>query len=235
MQLAIPMQFSKATKRKTVYATGDGLAPITTVYVTTEYLDSRSIEAERIEAIVSDVPFSGGETGRMLMSVPMRVSRTTKYKTVFASVDAAAPVDSLYVITEWLNSNGFSDELHLGITDAASCGRAEDGQEGAAESDKPESTSSEMAFDAFLDEAIVRRSRSRLTTEHIWSAWASWCGVSSDREEIDGIVRREVAQLFRERFSAPIASRGRVDGRVQYYWEGYAIVPVEELVNVLRQ
>ncbi len=222
MRLAIPMAFSKMTKRKTVYATGNGLVPTTNIYVTTGYLASRGIETKSIEVIVSDVPFSAAETGRMLVSMPMRVSRTTKYKTVFASVDADAPVDSLYVISEWLRSHDFGDVLYLGITDAPSGDGAEDGQDGG-DTD---------TFDRFLDDAITRSPRSRLTTERIWSAWASFCGVSPDREEIGGIVRREVAQLFRERFSAPRASRGRVDGRVQYYWEGYAIVPGEESVNI---
>ena len=225
MRLGIPMQFSKTTKRKTVFATDDGLAPTTNIYVTTGYLDSRGIETKMIEPIVSDVPFSDDETGRMLVSVPMRVSRTTKYKTVFASAEADAPVDSLYVISEWLRSHDFGDVLYLGISDAASGDGSEDGQDGG-DAD---------AFDRFLDGTITRRPRGRLTTERIWSAWASYCGVSPDREEIRGIVRREVAQLFRERFSAPGASRGRVDGRVQYYWEGYAVVPGEEPVNVHRE
>ncbi len=225
MQLAIPMQFSKTTKRKTVYATDDGLAPTTNVYVTTEYLDSRGIETEQVVVTVSDVPFSGDDTSRMLVSSPMHVSRTTKYKTVFTAVDADAPVDSLYVISEWLRSHDFGDVLYLGISDAASGDDYEDGQDG----------DDADAFDRFLDGAIVRRSRSRITTERIWSVWASRCGVSPDREEIEGIVRREIAQLFRERFSAPRASRGRVDGRVQYYWEGYDIVPGKESVNVHRE
>ena len=225
MRLAIPMRFSKTTKRKTVYATSDGLAPTTNIYVTTGYLDSRCIETKKIDAIVSDVPFSGDETGRMLASVPMRVSRTTKYKTVFASVDADAPVDSLYVISDWLRSHDFGNVLYLGISYAASGDGSEDGQDGG-DAD---------AFESFLDEAIIRRARSRLTTERVWRAWASYCGVSPDIEEIGGIVRRDVAQLFRERFSAPRASRGRVDGRVQYYWEGYAIVPGEGSVSVHRE
>ena len=224
MQLTIPMQFSKTTKRKTVYATGDGLVPATNIYMTTEYLHSRGIETKRIDAVISDVPFSDDETDQMLITIPMRVSRTTKYKAVFASVDTDAPVDSLYVLSEWLRAHDFGDVLYLGISDTASGNGAEDGQ-GCDDTD---------AFAVFLDEVITRRPRSRLTTEHIWSAWASYCGVSPDMEEIEGIARREVAGLFREHFSAPGASRGRVDGRVQYYWEGYAIVPEGESVNVHR-
>lgn len=223
MQLKIPMQFSKTTKRKTVYATGDALVPTTTVYATTEYLESRGIETKMIEATLSTVPFTDDEAHRMLATITMRVSRTTKYKTVFASIDPDAPVDSLYVVSEWLRSHDFGDVLYLGIADATSTDNSEDGQEDAD------------AFDRFLNEAIIRRARSRLTTERIWSDWASYCGVNPDREEIGGIVRREVSQLFRERFSAPRASRGRVDGRVQYYWEGYALVTREDPVNVHRE
>ena len=123
-------------------------------------------------------------------------------------------MDSLYVVSEWLRSHDFGDVLYLGIADAASGEGSDDDQDG----------DDADTFDRFLDGAIIRQARSRLTTERIWRAWASRCGVSPDREEIEGILRREVAQLFRERFSAPGASRGRVDGRVQYYWEGYAIV-----------
>ena len=225
MRLAIPIAFSKTTKRKTVFATDAGLAPTTNIYVTTEYLDSRGIETKRIVATLSSVPFTDDEARRMLVTITMRVSRTTKYKTVFASVDADAPVDSLYVVSEWLRSHDFGDVLYLGISDAASGEGSDDDQDG----------DDDDVFNRFLDGAIIRRARSRLTTERIWRAWASYRGVSPDREEIGGIVRREVAQLFRERFSAPGASRGRVDGRVQYYWEGYAIVPGEGSMHVHRE
>ena len=81
MQLVIPMQFLKTTKNKTVFATKDGLAPTSNVYVVTEYLASRGIETKQCFVIISDVPFSDEEAGRMLMSIPMRISRTTKNKT----------------------------------------------------------------------------------------------------------------------------------------------------------
>ena len=214
MRLAMPMQFLKTTKRKTVYATDDGLVPTSNIYMLTEFLQAAGEGAKQIVTTLSSVPFTDDEARRMLVTITMRVSRTTKYKTVFVSVDADAPVDSLYVVSEWLRSHDFGDVLYLGISDAASGEGSDDDQDG----------DDADTFDRFLDGAIIRRARSRLTTERIWRAWASYRGVSPDREEIGGIVRREVAQLFRERFSAPGASRGRVDGRVQYYWEGYAIV-----------
>ena len=82
MQLVIPMQFLKTTKNKTVFATNDGGTPTSNVYVSTEELCSRGIETKQIAAIISDMPFSDEEAGRMLMSIPMRISRTTKNKTL---------------------------------------------------------------------------------------------------------------------------------------------------------
>ena len=58
MRLAIPMAFSKMTKRKTVYATGNGLVPTTNIYVTTGYLASRGIETKSIEAIVGVIKYA---------------------------------------------------------------------------------------------------------------------------------------------------------------------------------
>ena len=78
MQVTIPMQLSKTTKTKTVFATKDGLAPTSNVYVVTEYLTSRGIETKQCFVIISDVPFSDEEAGRMLLAIRMRISRTTK-------------------------------------------------------------------------------------------------------------------------------------------------------------
>ena len=61
MQVTIPMQLSKTTKTKTVFATKDGLAPTSNVYVVTEYLTSRGIETKQCFVIISDVPFSDEE------------------------------------------------------------------------------------------------------------------------------------------------------------------------------
>ena len=69
MQLVIPMQFLKTTKNKTVFATKDGLAPTSNVYVVTEYLASRGIETKQCFVIISDVPFSDEECGRMLLVI----------------------------------------------------------------------------------------------------------------------------------------------------------------------
>ena len=217
MQITIPMQFSKTTKNKTVFDTSDGQAPTSNVYVSTQELLSRGIETKRIKAIISDMPFSDEEAGRMLMAIPMRFSRTTKYKTVFASADADAPVDSLYMVSDWLSSHGFGDALYLGILDAASSG------EDADDGDEPETLSPDDAFDAFLEDAVVMRTGSRITTNHIRTAWAARHGADPTDDIIAGIHKNTVARRFRAHFSAPPGKRGRAGGAVEYYWDGYAV------------
>ena len=150
MKLEIPMMFSKTTKRKTVYLTDDGLAPTSNVYVLTEYLASLGIETKRIIVTISDTPFSDDEAGRMLATITMRTARETKYKTVFASVDADALVDSLYMVSEWLRSHGFGAVLHLGISGAVSDEETKGEQDGADNAAESENLSPAAAFEAFL-------------------------------------------------------------------------------------
>ena len=222
MRLAIPMAFSKRTKRKAVFATDDGLAPISTVYVATEDLRSRGIDTRRIIVTVSDVPFTEDEAGQMLLSMPLRALRTTKYKTVFVNADA--PVDSLYVVSEWLHTHGFGDILYLGISDAASVNTAEDERDGTDAANESEELSPDDAFEALLEEAVVRRKGNRLTTAQIRAVWADRRGADPDDDVIGGIHKQSVARRFRAHFSAPPGTRGRVNGKVEYYWDGYAVV-----------
>ena len=217
MRLEIPMKFSKTTPRKTVYATGDGLVPTTNVYLATNYLDSRGIEMKRIDAILSNVPFSDDEAERMLVVVPMHISRTTPNKTVFAADDIGAPVDSLYVVTEWLDAHDFGDVLYLGIADAASV------YEAAASASQVEPRSPEDVLYAFLGEMIFRKEGSRITTGMMRIPWAALNGADPDDDVIGGIHKNTIARRFRQHFGAPAGKRGRVHGKVEYYWEGYAI------------
>ena len=221
MQLVIPMQFLKTTKNKTIFATNDGGTPTSNVYVSTEELCSRGIETKQIAAIISNMPFSDEEAGRMLMSIPMRISRTTKNKTLFTSIDTDAPVDSLYMISDWLHSHEFGEALYLGLLDVASSCETEDG---ANDSDKPETLAPDAAFDAFLEEVVVRRAGSRITTNHIKTAWAARYGDDPKGNTIGGIHKNNVARRFRTHFSAPPGKRGRAGGEVEYYWDGYAVI-----------
>ena len=220
MRSTIPMQLSKTTKTKTVFATKDALAPTSNVYVVTEYLTSRGIETKWIKVIISAVPFSDEEAGRMLLAIRMRISRTTKYKTVFASADTDAPVESLYMISDWLHSHEFGDALYLGVLDVASSCDTEDG---ANDSDEPGTLSPDDTFDTFLEEAVVRRPGSRITTHHIRTAWAVRNGADPADDIIGGIRKNSVARRFRAHFSAPPGKRGRAGGEVEYFWDGYAV------------
>lgn len=224
MKLEIPMAFSKTTKRKIVFATDDALAPTSNIYLLTEYLESQGIKTKWIVVTITDTPFSDDEIAKMLAMIPMRTSRETKYKTVFASVDADAPVDSLYMISEWLRSHDFGDLLYLGITDAGTGDQPAGDQDGADDAAESESLSPDAAFDAFLEEAIVKRKGNQLTTAQIRTPWAALHDAHPEDDVIGGIHKNSVARRFRAHYSAPPGKRGRVNGKIEYYWEGYAVI-----------
>ena len=202
--MKIRMQFSKTTKNTTVFVTDDALAPTDNIYVSTDELRARGLGKEDILLTVSDKPFTG-ESDEISMTIAMRISRTTKTKTLFEAVNANAPVDRIYMTSEWLESKGFEDTLHFRIA--------------AAPDEDPDA-----AFDAFLGTTIIRRRGGELTTDRIWVRWASLNDGSLDAEVIADIHKNSVARRFRARFSPPPAAHGRVDGRVQRRWEGYAVI-----------
>ena len=217
MRLEIPMTFSKTTKNKIVFATNDGLAPTSNVYILAEFLRVMGADPRRIVATLCDAPYTDEEVGGMLAMIKMRPERDTKYKTVFAPADAGAPVESLYVVTEWLRSHDFGDVLYLGIADAASV------YEAAASAGQIEHHSPDDAFDAFLGETVVRIEGSVLTTAEIRKPWAARNGADFEDKIIAGIHKNTIARRFRKRFGAPAGKRGRVNGKIEYYWKGYGI------------
>ena len=149
----------------------------------------------------------------MIETFVMRFSKKTKNTVVFAANEVGAPIQTVYVNTGWLRSQGDSTkEITLTISDEAVNKDAPDENEKDASVD---------AFDAFLAVSVVDSADGRLTTERIWEAWAAHSG-GDPATDIIGVVRKsDVPRRFRLHFSAPAAVRGRVDGRVQRYWKGY--------------
>ena len=234
MRQEIPMTFSKTTKNKTVFATDDRLMPTSNVYMLTEFLRVIGADPKRIVATLSDAPYTDEEVRGMLAMILMRPDRDTKRKTVFVTADAEAPVESLYLVREWLGEYDFGDVLYLGIADAAS------GYEAAASADQVEHRSPEDVLYAFLGETVVKKEGSRITTAQIREPWAARNGADPDDDVIGGIHKNGIARRFRKRFGAPAGKRGRVKGKrgrdgkskVEYYWEGYAIREEKPDVNV---
>ena len=91
----------------------------------------------------------------------------------------------------------------------------------------PRETGASESFADFLSSAIVRREGEWITMEQVRRAWAAVQGVSAGDEIIGGIRKRDFAARFRAHFNAPRGARGRVDGRVQFRWEGYALRDAE--------
>ena len=160
--------------------------PTSNVYVLKEYLESLGTEPNGIVVTISDTPFSGDEVAQMLAMIKMRTSRETKYKTVFASIDADAPVDSLYLVSEWLRSHGFGDALYLGISDAVSDEETKGEQDGADNAAESEILSPDVAFEAFLEKMVVRKEGSQLTTAQIKTPWAALHGADPE-DDISGV------------------------------------------------
>ena len=147
----------------------------------------------------------------MKVTIPMQFSKRTKRMTVFAAIDADAPIQTVYVNADWLRSQGGSEEaIMLTMSDE---GTPEENEKGDPAD----------AFDMFLDATVVRSGDCRMTTGHHLDC----LGCSLRCRPCCGHHRRRattrcIARL-RECFSAPVAVRGRVDGRVQHYWKGYRI------------
>ena len=213
----ILIQFSKSTKRTTVFGTEDDLVPADDVYVNTAELLSRGIAGERLILSISDKPFTAEEAETIAMIVLMRISRTTKYKTLFQAVSADAPVDRIYLTSEWLQAHGFGDTLYIGIS--ASPG---------ADKDNDVATDPVRAFDEFLAATVIRRKGGLVNTDRIWTAWASIHGESPECDVIADISKDSVAHRFRTRFSPPPARHRRVDGGIHRCWEGFAIGRTDE-------
>ena len=49
-----------------------------------------------------------------------------------------------------------------------------------------------------------------------------------DDDVIGGVHKNTVARRFRKHFGAPPGKRGRVNGKIEYYWEGFRVIDGEE-------
>ena len=214
MQLQMRLKFIKRTKYTTVFAASGSESPVKSAYVNTEALRSRGFREDEIYLVISDASFEGKDS-KELISMRMKPYKTTKRTTVFEACRQNSAMRTVYVNTEALQANNYGgEELFLAISQVALIG---------AELENPRGTEYTKTFEEFLDESVKRRPGSRITTERMWKGWASLHGTNSDDAVIAGVRRTEVPSRFRRHFSAPPATRGRVDGRVQYCWEGYSI------------
>ena len=88
------------------------------------------------------------------------------------------------------------------------------------EAEAPETA--DERFAEFFDKNVVVVSDGRLTSDRVWKRWAAENGMCPEESEIVSIAKSSMASRIRDLLSpAPPTRRGRVDGRVQYYWPGY--------------
>ena len=216
------MSFSKSTKRTTVFATDDDLAPVDNAYVNTAELLLHDITGDTLTLSISKAPFTTEEAENFPIIIPMRISRTTKRKTLFKAVNADAPVDRLYVTSEWLLASDFGDTLYLGISPTAGDDTNRD------DTNVDDDEDPDNAFDEFLATTIIRSEGGLVNTDRIWAAWALVHSADPECDVIAGIFKNRVANRFRACFSPPQARHRRVDGGLHRCWEGFAIVGADE-------
>ena len=214
MWLQVHLKYIKKTKRTTVFGAAGSESPVKSAYVNTEALRSRGFREDEIHIVISDSPL-GGKDSRELISMQMRPYKTTKRTTVFEACRQDSAMQVVYVNTEALQANDYGgEEIFLAISQVAL---------GGAVLENPRGAEYPKTFEEFLDKSVKSRPGSRITTERMWKGWASLHGTNPDSEVIAGVRRTEVPSRFRRHFSAPPASRGRLDGRVQRCWKGYSI------------
>ena len=143
-----------------------------------------------------------------IIRTPMKLGRPTDNTYVLESSEAGFPVRALYLEKDSVPS-GLPDYVAVRIVldDSGAMGR----------------------FAQFLEERVTQvvDDEAKITIGHIWDAWTQTHNADAGQNEIEGISRSDVGELFRDRFNAGELSRGRVDGRVQLCWRGYRIAEAE--------
>ena len=80
-------------------------------------------------------------------------------------------------------------------------------------------------FIQFLYESVVQSPDGRISARKLWHAWAARHSVDSaaGTEDIAGVNRADIIELFRDAFGVGEQVRRRLDGEVQRVWLGYEL------------
>ena len=96
-------------------------------------------------------------------------------------------------------------------------------------------------FIQFLYESVVQSPDGRVSARKLWHAWAARHSVDSaaETEDIAGVNRADIIELFRDAFGVGEQVRRRLDGEVQWVWLGYELgdagVPRTDLAEPLAE
>ena len=96
-------------------------------------------------------------------------------------------------------------------------------------------------FIQFLYESVVQSPDGRISARKLWHAWAARHSVDSaaGTEDIAGVNRADIIELFRDAFGVGEQVRRRLDGEVQRVWLGYELgdagVPRTDLAEPLAE
>ena len=214
----------------------DAPASMDDFYIDTEYLNSVPFDNNEIILFISDKPFAEDEVA--LTFPPLPFIRSTKNKTRFEiqnDRDRRLRSSIEYPVTQAFIYNGALEpevitnkkSIYFGISPVSEAVVTAEEQVVVEDADA-DVIDPETEFNLFLDAVITKRRSGEVTTERIWKAWAVLHGANPDEDVIGGIRKSSVVSRFRARFSPPPATHGRVDGRVQRRWKGYAVIQRDE-------
>ena len=176
----------------------------------------------------------------MVAQIEATVDRHTKKKrlTGLKYRDDLGQERMTFFSTSWLEGGGVGTEvgdivvIMVSNTDEAPPQEPEEdkaAREPVSDTDEAppreteEDKTDDKRFAAFLEENVVAAPGGRLASGHIWQRWAAMHDANPADSPIAGIAKGSLASRIRDVLSPPPTKRGRVDGRVQYFWPDLAV------------
>ena len=125
-----------------------------------------------------------------------------------------------YFSTSWLAAGGVS--VALGDTVTITVSGDEDVHSLSPE-EREESLTGDDLVAAFIEQHVMAAPGQRLTSGHLWERWAVLHDADPSESDIAGVAKGSMAGRIRRALSLPPARRGRVEGRVQYFWPDLSV------------
>ena len=167
---------------------------------------------DHILLLISDAPFPGNTS--QALTVTVKYKETMRFVSRFLPANHPAPLESLFVVTDWLaGQSPPRTTLHLLIVPAPSVQDDEDPQV--------------ERLKRFLLHYVIEQDRGTLFTLDLWTLWSRHHPGSAPKDrEIGGIKRRRVYKVLREVFEDFPPTEYKPDrstGGSERYYVGYKL------------
>ena len=156
----------------------------------------------------------------MAAQIKAIVEKHTKRLTGLKYTDDIGQERVTYFSTSWLTAGGVSVELGDTVTITVS---GDEDVHALSPQKRDESLTGDEFVAAFIAREVIVASGQRLTSGHLWERWAVLHDADPGESDIAGIAKGSMAGRIRRALSLPPARRGRVEGRVKYFWPDLAL------------